>query len=239
MRMMTPCIGEGVRRHRRVYDQQTKVAVMRSVLASKYVRPTKECVVSHVDASEALSDNDLLRAIAEGDRSAFSILMKRYLPNMVTLAQRIVFDREQAREIVQEAFIRVWKNAAKWDPCGSATFLTWLRHITVNLSISVRRRHREQVSIDLIEELPSDFADGFVIVATSDQKRVVQKAMQKLPERQRAAVALYYFDELPQAEAAEIMEMTPRAFDSLIVRARSSLKKYFVDSGINFKEDLS
>lgn len=208
-------------------------------MAPNYAKPTKGFVVLKTDIGGALSDNDLLEAIAEGDRSAFSVLMKRYLPNMVTLAQRIVFDREQAREVAQEAFLRVWQNAPKWDPYGSATFLTWLRRITINLSISCRRRYREQVNIDLIEELPSNLADGFACVATSDQKRVVQEALQKLPERQRAAVALYYFDELPQAEAAEVMKTTPRAFDSLIVRARSSLKKHLIDSDIHRQEDLS
>ncbi len=186
-----------------------------------------------------MSDNDLLEAVAEGDRDAFAVLMKRYLTSMVVLAQRIVFDREQAREIAQEAFLRVWKNAGKWDPFGTATFLTWLRLVVVNLSISSRRRHREQVSLDLIEELPSGMADGFDQVAEFERKKIVGAALEKLSERQRAAIALYYFDELPQIEAAEVMQMTPRAFDSLIVRSRSNLKKHLVDLGLRRKEDIS
>ncbi len=186
------------------------------------------------DGNKVLSDNELLEAIADGDRGAFGILMKRYLAGMVTLAHRIVFDREQAREIAQEAFLRVWQNAAKWDPYGSATFLTWLRLVVVNLSISARRRYREQVSLDAIEELPSGLADGFDYIVASDQKRVVQEALKKLPERQRAAVALYYFDDLPQVEAARSDgDDTPlKSFRfCLLFRARlKGLKKHLSDA---------
>jgi RNA polymerase sigma-70 factor (ECF subfamily) len=203
------------------------------------MRSSEGFAVSNAESSEALSDNELLEAVAEGDRNAFAVLMKRYLARMVTLAQRVVFDREQAREIVQEAFLRVWQHAHKWNPDGSATFLTWLRRVVINLSISRRRRFRDQVSLDVIEELPSELADGFDYIAASDKKRVVREALEKLPERQRAAVALYYFDDLPQIQAAEIMEMTPRAFDSLIVRARVNLKKHLADFGFRRQEDLS
>jgi len=184
------------------------------------------------------SDDALLEAVAEGDREAFGILMKRYLAPMVNLAQRIVFDREQAREIAQEGFLRVWKHASKWDPDGTATFSTWLRCVVVNLAISVRRRYRPQVSLDVIEEIPSGFADGFDAIVEADQKRIVQAALLKLPERQRAAVALYYFDDLPQGQAAEAMQMTARAFDSLIVRARANLKKHLASLGLRRQEVL-
>jgi len=194
---------------------------------------------SKAESGAALSDNDLLEATAGGDRAAFAVLMKRYLARMVTLAQRVVFDREQAREIAQEAFLRVWQHAHKWNPDGSATFSTWLSRVVINLSISRRRRFRDQVSLDVIEELPSELADSFDHIAASDKKRVVREALEKLPERQRAAVALYYFDDLPQTQAAEIMEMTPRAFDSLIVRARVNLKKHLSDFGFRRREDLS
>src|ERR1700733_2363024 len=118
------------------------------------------------------SDNDLLEAIALGDRAAFAVLMRRYLSRMVTLAHRIVFDREQAREIAQEAFLRVWVNAAKWDPAGAATFPTWLQRVVINLAISQRRRYREHVGIDVISDLPDLRADGFDHVAAAHQKRL-------------------------------------------------------------------
>src|ERR1700744_518988 len=117
-------------------------------------RPVTDFLFPHDGLRVDFSDNDLLEAIAEGDREAFTILVRRYLSKKVTLAQIIVFYPDQAREIAQEAFLRVWLNAAKWDPDGSAMFSTWLRRVVINLSISQRRRRREQISIDAIADLP-------------------------------------------------------------------------------------
>lgn len=220
-----------------VLRKQTLMA-MKNTQLSDYNRVTDGSILMTADRCETMSDNALLEAVADGNRDAFAVLMKRYLAKMVMLANRVVFDREQAHEIVQEAFLRVWKFAAKWNPDGSATFLTWLRRIVINLSISSRRRYREQVALDAVEEMPTGLADGFDHIAISDRQRIVHEALETLPERQRAAVALYYFDDLSQIEAAEIMQMTPKAFDSLIVRARSNLKKHFADFGLCPQEDL-
>jgi RNA polymerase sigma-70 factor (ECF subfamily) len=184
------------------------------------------------------SDDALLAATAAGDRHAYSILVRRYLSKMVTLAQRIVFDKEQAREIAQEAFLRVWRHAGKWNPQGTATFATWLRRVVVNLAISQRRRRREQVNLDIVANMQDDGADGFDHLAAADRKRVVGESLAQLPERQRAALALYYFDEISQIEAAHVMQLTPKAFDSLLVRARRNLKKYFSAEGFLRKGDL-
>ena len=200
--------------------------MMGNALPSFKDRPREGFLSSPFGQGGALSDNALLEAVAAGDRGAFTILMRRYLASMVTLARRIVFDTELARDIAQEAFLRVWRHAAAWDPNGTATFQTWLRRVVVNLSISQRRRAREQANPDVLDDMPSGLADGFDILAEADRKRAVRAALEKLPERQRAAVALYYFEDLPQIQAAEILDMTPRAFDSLIVRARMKLKKH-------------
>jgi RNA polymerase sigma-70 factor (ECF subfamily) len=215
------------------------MVAMENKLTLLYRWPKGSPVALAAESKDAWGDDDLLEAIAGGDRDAFAHLMNRYLVRMVTLAQRIIFDREQAREIAQEAFIKVWQNAPKWDRDGSATFLTWLRRVVINLSISSRRRAHEQVSLDVIEELQSGLADGFDYIAASEKKRIVRDALEKLPERQRAALALYYFDNLSQTQAAETMVMTASAFDSLIVRARSNLRKSLAEFGFGRKEDLS
>lgn len=185
------------------------------------------------------SDDDLLASIAGGDRRAFAVLMRRHLSTMIMLAQRIVFDPEQAREIAQEAFLRVWRHASAWDPAGPATFSTWLRRVTVNLAISQRRRRRDQVTIDAIAELPDPSDSAFDTVAMAHQKRMVQSALERVPERQRAAIALFYFDDISQAESAKVMGMSPKAFDSLLVRARRNIKKYLSEIGFLRTGDFS
>ncbi len=182
--------------------------------------------------SSPSSDDDLLSAVGQGDKRAFALLMRRYLPMTVALAQRITLDKQDAFEIAQEAYLRVWLHANQWDVAGKATFETWLRRITINLAISYRRRKRKGVSLDTIEELADNRADGFDIVATADKKRLVHQALATLPLRQRAAVALYYFEEISQIEAAAAMQLTLRAFDSLLVRSRRNLKRRLIDLGI-------
>jgi RNA polymerase sigma-70 factor, ECF subfamily len=200
--------------------------------------PVADFLFPHDGPQAHFSDNDLIAAIAGGDRQAFSVLMRRYLSKMVALAQRIVFDHEQAREIAQEAFLRVWLNAGKWDPGGSAMFSTWLRRVVVNLAISQRRRKREQIEIGVLANTPDTQADGFDHMAATHQKRAVQAALGKLPERQRAALALFYFNETSQIEAAAAMDLTPKAFDSLLVRARRNARKHLSGMGFFRKEDL-
>ena len=145
-------------------------------MRSGYAMPVKDNVCPDGEDDDVVSDNDLLAAVAEGDRNSFAILMKRYLVPMVALAQRIVLDREQAREIAQEAFLRVWKHASKWDADGTATFHTWLRRVTTNLAISRKRRFRPEVTLDVIEELPSTYTDGFHALAEADNKRLVNQS---------------------------------------------------------------
>jgi RNA polymerase sigma-70 factor (ECF subfamily) len=201
-------------------------------------RPVTEFLYLKDGLRADASDNDLLEAIAGGDRQAFAVLMRRHLAKMVALAQRIVFDHEQAREIAQEAFLRVWLNAGKWDPAGTATFATWLRRVVINFAISQRRRRREQVEISSVAEIVDPQADGFDHVSTSHQKRAVSDAMRQLPERQRAALALFYFDDTSQIEAAGAMRLSPKAFDSLLVRARRNLKKHLAAMGFRGAGDL-
>ncbi len=208
-------------------------------VSSCYLRMVDELAVGLDEAKgEAFSDDALLSMVADGDRGAFALLMKRYLARMVALAQRIVLDREQAREIAQEAFLRVWQNAWKWDPDGKATFSTWLSRIVINQAISCRRRHREREGLDIIEELPSGDADGFDLLAASEEKKAVAAALLELPDRQRAAVSLFYFEDYSQTQAAAAMDMTPRAFDSLIVRARANLKKSLSKLGLGRCEEF-
>lgn len=151
---------------------------------------------------------------------------------MVTLARRITLNTQDAHEIAQEGFLRIWIHAGKWDPDGAASFETWLRRIVTNLAISKRRRYRPQVSLDAIEEMPTRMADAFETVSDSDQKNMVLQALKSLPVMQRAAVAAYYYDEVPYAQAAEQLQISLRAFDSLLVRAKRNLRKYFAKRGM-------
>lgn len=183
------------------------------------------------------SDNDLLEAIANEDAGAFRLLLERYLPKMVVCARRITWNTQDANEIAQEAFLRVWKNAHKWDANGTATFETWLYRVTTNLAISSKRKQRDEVSLDAANDIESTHLEGFDLIHESNRKAVVGQAISKLPPRQRAAVAAFYFDENSHAVAAERMDLSAKAFDALLVRARRNLKKLLDEMGIKSLEE--
>ena len=177
-----------------------------------------------------------MRRAGSGDKTAFALLVRRHLARATALAQRITGNRSDAEEIVQEAFLRCWQKAPEWRPAndraaneggaqGSATaqFGTWLYRVLVNLCLD-RRRRPQPVEIEAAEMVADDAADGFDETARGETSRRVQAAMAQLPERQRAALALCYFEGMGNIEAAAMLDISIGALESLLVRARRALR---------------
>ncbi|SRR5579885_3364832 len=185
------------------------------------------------------TDDALMRRAGSGDKAAFAILVRRHLARATALAQRIVGNRSDAEEIVQEAFLRCWQKAPDWRPANDRTaedggprataqFGTWLYRVLVNLCLD-RRRRPQPVEIEAAEEVPDSAADGFEQTARDETGRRVQAAMARLPERQRAALALCYFEGLGNIEAAAALDISIGALESLLVRARRALRESLAD----------
>jgi RNA polymerase sigma-70 factor, ECF subfamily len=178
------------------------------------------------------SDDALMRRAGNGDKAAFAILVRRHLARVTALAQRIVGNRSDAEEIVQEAFLRCWQKAPDWRaandrtaqmPGGRAQFATWLYRVLVNLCLD-RRRRPQPLSIEAAEEVADSAVDGFEETAQGETSRRVQAALAELPERQRAALALCYFEGLGNIEAAAVLQVSVGALESLLVRGRHALR---------------
>lgn len=174
---------------------------------------------------EAKDDADLMRQTADGDQRAFQKLMARHLSRTVRLASRIMGGTAAAEDVAQEAFIRVWKHAADWqDPEKSgAKFTTWLYRIVLNLCIDEKRRHRFANIDDLPE--PADESRGAEQkMQQQEQGKRVAAALEKLPERQRAAFVLCFYEEYSNKEAADMLGISVGAVESLLVRSRRFLR---------------
>lgn len=173
------------------------------------------------------TDEELMAGIGRGDHGAFRELIGRRLQGALALAQRMIGERAAAEDIAQEAFLRVWRHAAKWktpDQGGRARFGTWFYRVVVNLCIDRKRRPRP-VPLDAVAE-PADPADDAATVVQRGQvARQVAAAVAELPERQRAALVLCAYEGHTAARAAEILSSTERAVESLLVRARRNLRK--------------
>jgi RNA polymerase sigma-70 factor (ECF subfamily) len=167
-------------------------------------------------------DEELVRRVGAGDKRAASELVRRHLPRMVGLARRMLGDPAEAEDVAQEVFLRVWKHAAAWKP-GQAKFETWMHRVGMNLCLDRLRRsgrHGGEVS----PETPDVRASATKALDERQRRERVRDALQKLPERQRAALVLCYYQERTNIEAAEILGVSVDALESLLSRARRTLK---------------
>ena len=182
-------------------------------------------------AAGAAADDDLLLAIAKGDQLAFRRLMERHGKPMLALAHRLTGSAEDADEVVQEAFLKVWKLAGRWEVGGAAAFSTWFYRVVFNASLDRRRR----APMAPLEEAgtPVDPAPiGFETAHEKQRRLAIVAALEELPERQKKAVWLYYFGEVTGPQAAEVLGMSLSALEALLVRGRRSLKKALTKRGI-------
>lgn len=163
-----------------------------------------------------------MAAIAAGDRCAFAVLARRHLRGSVGLAQRIIGNADDAEEIVQDSFLQVWRHAPAWSG-ERARFTTWLYRIVVNRSISYGRKRRFE-PLDQAMEVPSPGPDALAEVEARQLAARADSAIAALPDRQRAALGLCYYQGLTCAEAAEVLQVSIAAMESLLVRARRTLK---------------
>jgi RNA polymerase sigma-70 factor (ECF subfamily) len=169
------------------------------------------------------SDDELVARVAQGDEAACRLLVDRHLTRMISLARRMLGSQADAEEVAQEVFLRVWTHASRWEP-GRAQFRTWLHRVATNLCLDRLRRHTTD-DIDSIPEPESDEPGPDVLLEQRDLARRVDAALQALPARQRAAVTLTHYQGLTNIEAAETLEISVEAVESLLGRARRQLRE--------------
>jgi RNA polymerase sigma-70 factor (ECF subfamily) len=183
------------------------------------------------------TDVQLMLDVKSGDEASFELLLHRYRAPLVNFLYRMVRNREQAEDLAQEVFLRVYRARGEYVP--TAKFTTWLFRIATNLALnSLRdnRYHKLEDSIDAParvdsedgDERPLDVAEKhpnieqhLVEVARS---QMIRHAIDKLPEKQRAAVLLHKYQELDYAEIAKILTCSESALKSLLFRAYEALR---------------
>jgi RNA polymerase sigma factor (sigma-70 family) len=173
-------------------------------------------------------DSALLARVGDREPGAVREIVARKLPRIVALAARMLGDRDEADDVAQEAFLRIWKIAPRWRR-GEARFDTWLHRVTLNLCYDRLRKNREiNASDDLPEEADSaPLPDERLAIAGTNNR--IADALARLPARQREALVLQYYQDLPNAEAAALMGVSVDALESLLARARRNLKTALAD----------
>jgi RNA polymerase sigma factor (sigma-70 family) len=172
--------------------------------------------------AQVLDDDRLMARVAARDAEAFRTLADRHgaLPHRI--GYRMTGDANEAEDIAQEAFLRLWDKAPRWRP-GGAGVAAWLTRVSMNLSLD-RLRRRRFVSDLPVPERADEGVAADEAIEQNQALAAVRTCIAGLPERQRAAIVLTYYEELPNRAAAEMLNMNLKAFESLLLRARSAVR---------------
>jgi RNA polymerase sigma-70 factor (ECF subfamily) len=168
------------------------------------------------------TDEELMARVAARDRDAFTRLLDRHLAPLQRFLSRLTGNVADADEVSQEAMLRVWNHAQRWQP-GRVKFSTWLYRIARNLAIDRLRRHRHG-DADALANLVDDAPDAFAQLDAARRAAMTRSAIAALPERQRSALLLCHFDGFSNQQAAAVLEISVDALESLLARARRTLR---------------
>lgn len=195
---------------------------------------------SHTGAARAAglqADAELMARIAEGDSAAIAVLMERALPRVLGLARRMLGDPVEAEDVAQETFERTWRVADRWRP-GEARIETWMSRIAINLCHDRLRRRRETPVASPPERADAAPRSDNVIAAGQASARVIE-ALSELPERQRTAIELCHFQEMGNIEAADMLDISVEALESLLARGRRKLRELLAAEAPELIGDLA
>ncbi len=173
---------------------------------------------------EQKTDAELLSRIQEGSHLAFAALVRRHSGQFYRLAYRFTRQQTEAEDIVQDAFIKLWAHPGLWRPGANVKFTTWFYRIIVNRCLDSAKKKKPIALPDemqIADARPSQEQEAIF----SETQRKLEKEIAALPARQRTALNLCFHEELSNQEAADIMGVKLKALQSLLMRAKTTLKE--------------
>lgn len=173
------------------------------------------------------TDEQLILKVSEGDFAAFECLIRRHQLSALRTARRFLGDAHEAEDLAQEAFLQIFRQAHRYNP-NAASFKTWFFTILANLCRNTIKKRRLIYYNDPPKEL-LELSDPNIDLELSEQRRALARAIANLPPNQRLAFILCYYEELSYAEAARSLNLSVKAVESLLVRAKRSLREQLAD----------
>jgi RNA polymerase sigma-70 factor (ECF subfamily) len=165
---------------------------------------------------------------ASGDARAFAELARMLARPALAQCIRILNDRQLAEDAVQEALTRLWREAHRFDP-ARGSFAGWWRRMLMNCALDGRRRLRPVAGLDEAVEIADGKPTPARAAERADLAARVQAAAAELPERQRAALALFHGEGLSMQEIADALGTSEKAVEGLLLRGRTALKTKLMD----------
>jgi RNA polymerase sigma-70 factor (ECF subfamily) len=194
--------------------------------------------IGQTSAQMALRDPDirLMLMVRDDDPVAFAELVERFQHRLIAVMHHLVGSADEAEDLAQEAFLRVYRNRKKYTP--KAKFSTWLFTIANNLALNALRdrQRRPVLPLEIQESGPLGMRPTEPSAAARDAPpthnlqqeelaAVIRRALDDLNERQRVAIVLNKFEDMNYADIADVMGLTTKAVKSLLSRARSKLRE--------------
>lgn len=169
------------------------------------------------------SDDALLERIGANDQEAFRILVERHIDRAYGLALRILNNRADAEDIVQDTLLKIWLHRGRWET-GRAKFSTWLYRVVTNRCIDYRRQPRNE-DLEQVPEVMDEKPLAIVELQKHEVSSMLDEAMARLPDQQRVALILSYHESMNNAEVADVMQTTVAAVELLLKRGRQRLRE--------------
>jgi RNA polymerase sigma-70 factor (ECF subfamily) len=172
---------------------------------------------------EEIPETRLLPRAAQGDRPAFTELVRRHQGRVRSLLLRLCADRTLADDLAQEVFLRAFRGLVGFE--GRSSFGTWVYRIAYNVFLNYRARARELWSLPEDYETRAAAPEDAMSAGRSDLRRDLEGAIDALPERYRAVVVLYYLHEVSYPEIAEILDVPLGTVKTHLHRAKRLLRR--------------
>jgi len=175
-------------------------------------------------------DLELMARVRGGDAEAFTLLVERHQHWVIGVVAKMLGSPNEAEDLAQMVFVRVWKSASRWEP--TAKFTTWLLTITRNLVFNEVRRRGRARTVPLEESddrPPREFADHRAVspaaaLANVELQEAIEAAIQSLAEQPRMALILRRYEAMSYEDIATVLGVTVPAVKSMLFRARTELR---------------
>lgn len=182
-----------------------------------------------------ISDESLVALIQDlrvnGRHEAFAALVERHTQMFFAAAYRMCGNSEESEDVVQEAFLKFWNKPQGFDASKGVKFTTWFYRVVTNLAIDHMRKKKPHLhhgaGDDVIAFMPDGGPLADEVMAQDQEQSALEAAIQDLPERQKAALNLCFYEGLSNKEAAEVLGVGVKALESLLMRAKAGLRERF------------
>jgi RNA polymerase sigma-70 factor, ECF subfamily len=191
----------------------------------------KQIIPAGVAEWKTASDADLLAGAARQDQKAFAELVARYHAQVYRVAWRLNGGHVDTDDIAQETFLKLWKNPAQLRDAGALK--GWLMRVASNMVMD-RYRQKKVLDLDHATDIADPTTSAIELLDQAHVSKSIDAAIATLPDRQKLAITLVHFESMTNIAAAQTMQISVDAIESLLARARRGLKARLSVNGKHF-----